>query len=78
MIFGNDNMSYQIEKWQSVTEPRSRYKATVWCPACGLRIGITHEISDDGTLSPSLVCPHDGCDFHEWVQLTGWPTPPNE
>ena len=31
-----------------------------------------HEIAADGTVSPSLVCPEDGCDFHEFVKLEGW------
>ena len=31
----------------------------------------THCIADDGTVSPSLVCPHK-CGFHEFVKLCGW------
>ena len=31
-----------------------------------------HAIADDGTVTPSLVCPEDGCDFHEFVKLEGW------
>lgn len=31
-----------------------------------------HVIADDGTVSPSLVCPYAGCDFHEFVRLDGW------
>ena len=31
-----------------------------------------HKIADDGTVSPSLVCPYDGCNFHEFVKLEGW------
>ena len=32
-----------------------------------------HEIAEDGTVTPSVVCPHEGCGFHEYVQLNGWP-----
>lgn len=60
----------QIEKWKMSANPESRIKATVWCPDCGLRIGIVgHGIDVNGVLSPSLVCPHDGCGFHRHVQL---------
>lgn len=31
-----------------------------------------HEIDEDGVVTPSLVCPYDGCKFHEWVKLEGW------
>lgn len=31
-----------------------------------------HTIAADGTVSPSVVCPIEGCDFHEFVRLIGW------
>lgn len=31
-----------------------------------------HRIADDGTVHPSVVCPIDGCGFHEFVRLVGW------
>jgi hypothetical protein len=31
-----------------------------------------HVISDDGSVSPSVVCPHEGCDFHEFIKLEDW------
>jgi hypothetical protein len=35
-----------------------------------------HQITDDGTVSPSVVCSHYGCDFHEWIILDGWTSIP--
>lgn len=33
----------------------------------------SHTISEDGTVSPSVVCPYDnGCTFHEYIKLVGW------
>jgi hypothetical protein len=32
-----------------------------------------HTVADDGTVSPSLVCPFAPCTFHEFVKLEGWP-----
>ncbi len=34
-----------------------------------------HRIAGDGTVTPSCVCSHDGCSFHEHVRLEGWSTP---
>lgn len=31
----------------------------------------THIISDDGKVSPSVVCPYE-CGFHDFVNLIGW------
>lgn len=39
------------------------------CPTVGSLDG-THEVADDGTVTPSMVCPN--CDFHEWIVLDGW------
>lgn len=31
-----------------------------------------HDISEDGTVTPSVQCPVEGCDFHKYVRLQGW------
>lgn len=31
-----------------------------------------HRISPDGTVSPSVVCQHEGCTFHEFIRLEDW------
>jgi hypothetical protein len=31
-----------------------------------------HTIADDGTVMPSVVCPHQGCTWHVWVRLLDW------
>jgi hypothetical protein len=31
-----------------------------------------HQISEDGIVSPSVVCPKDGCSYHEHIRLEGW------
>ena len=33
---------------------------------------LDHTIAEDGTVSPSVVCPESGCGFHEYVRLEGW------
>jgi hypothetical protein len=31
-----------------------------------------HSIAQDGTVSPSVVCPVEKCGFHEFIRLEGW------
>ena len=31
-----------------------------------------HEIAADGTVTPSVVCRHEGCAFHELIRLEEW------
>jgi hypothetical protein len=51
--------------------------AEICCPDCG-RGGslLSHDINDDGIITPSLVCPHDDCGYHEWGILKGWDSNP--
>ena len=36
-------------------------------------VSAIHSVAADGTVSPSYVCVADGCSFHEFVRLEGWP-----
>lgn len=31
-----------------------------------------HAVSEDGSVSPSVVCPYAPCAWHEFVRLSGW------
>ena len=45
----------------------------VCCPGCGKISTLTdHTIDPDGSVYPSLVCPFDICEFHEYVKLADW------
>lgn len=68
--------------WDFIQDDTLRYIYIV-CPDCGLhstirkRVGDTvsgHSISPDGTVNPSVVCPHTevGCRFHQFVKLESW------
>lgn len=52
------------------------WSAMIVCPKCGGEAPLDHDIAADGTITPSLVCPYDPCDFHEWGRLDGWEVPP--
>ena len=33
---------------------------------------LDHTVMVNGLVNPSVVCPEDGCDYHEFVMLEGW------
>ena len=57
--------------WQCGTTPTGR-TALFCCPNGQIGSLTDHEIQPDGTVQPSVVCPHDGCNFHEFIKLEGW------
>ncbi len=67
--------------WKGARLVDGTRSASVSCSKCGRPASLTdHTIADDGAVSPSLVCPYDGCDFHDYVILKDWdpssPPPP--
>lgn len=77
--FDND---HKPGTWKALLLPLGRKyvrSATVTCPECGKVASLSdHQIGDDGTVSPSLLCPYDDCNFLEYVQLEGWDPKPVE
>jgi hypothetical protein len=65
--------------WQPVdSELADLFWATLTCPLCRNLCSIgrgRHTIAADGTVQPSMVCPHHGCTFHEFIRLDGWEAP---
>jgi hypothetical protein len=54
--------------------PRTRatFKAELTCSQ-GHAVSLRgHSIGADGLVSPSVVCLAPGCDFHDYVRLSGW------
>ena len=45
---------------------------TLRCPRGHIGTLIDHEIAADGTVNPSVMCPHEGCDFHAVIRLGDW------
>ena len=33
---------------------------------------LDHDIAEDGIITPSVVCPAEGCDSHVMAKLEGW------
>lgn len=51
---------------------RKRYKATMTCSNGHVLTLRGHVIEQDGTVSPSVICPKKGCSFHAYVRLANW------
>lgn len=47
-------------------------RVIVTCPECNETGGLDHDVSVQGFVTPSLVCPNDACSFHDWVALQNW------
>ncbi len=58
--------------WHGGQLADGRRTALVKCSHGHIASLSEHTIAVDGTVSPSLVCPREGCDFHEVVKLEGW------
>jgi hypothetical protein len=54
-----------------------RYSVVTRCP--NGHIGtLDHDIAADGTVTPSVVCQRDGCNYHEFIKLDGWSHGPKQ
>lgn len=63
-------------QWRPCTLIRGDVKqktAHVSCPDCGRVNSLSnHTIHPTGAVTPSVVCSHVGCRFHEYIVLTDW------
>ena len=60
-------------KYRKGIDAKKIATASIACPECGKVCSLTnHKIDADGKVSPSVVCPGDGCSFHEHIILDGW------
>ena len=71
LVVKQDNDKSVASSWKGVIRDGVR-TAGMTCPNGHTASLSGHAIAADGKVSPSVVCPHNGCDFHEYVQLEGW------
>lgn len=60
---------YNILNW---SRAKTKDKTIIYmeCPRCEQSIGLqNHKIDDHGRVAPSVVCPTQDCNFHEWIKL---------
>ena len=59
--------------WFPVRMPDRSWTASLACGEGHEGLINEHHIADDGVVSPSVVCTQNGCTWHEYVKLIGWP-----
>jgi hypothetical protein len=53
-----------------------KVNATIKCSGCGVVATLSdHTIHADGRVTPSLLCPTEGCGVHAFVRLQLWQNP---
>ena len=63
---------YQPGTWKGVQLANGERSATLTCPNGHLAVLKQHSINAAGKVTPYMVCPEPGCDFHAMVRLDGW------
>lgn len=64
---------YKPGTWKGLKLAEGGRSASFTCPECHQLASLTdHTIEADGRVTPSVVCPTDGCTFHQFIQLEGW------
>lgn len=67
-----------LERWAEGTDRGGKWwpwggHTMIECPDCGNVATLDdHKIAGNGKVEPSVVCPEEGCGFHEFVTLEGW------
>jgi hypothetical protein len=61
----------RLIEWQKINAD-GKETARVKCPQCQQWATLDHDIAANGAVYPSLICPTNGCGFHDVVMLAGW------
>jgi hypothetical protein len=70
MLF--DNELSKSGTWKGAMKFNGIRTAMIRCSNNHIDSLSYHTIADDGAVSPSFVCAHLGCNFHEYIKLDGW------
>lgn len=57
--------------WRTLLN-EGKLSASIVCKKGHYGILADHEIDKRGIVTPSVVCPEKGCDFHEFITLEDW------
>lgn len=72
----SDDGQAPVPWWCPLIRESGRRDALLKCPNGHIGILDTgpdgHSIYRNGLVSPSVVCPEDGCNFHDHVRLLEW------
>ena len=67
-----------VKKSSDVREPGPWWRkfgarVLLRCGECQEKTPLDHEVRAGGEVHPSVVCPMEGCSWHVWLTLEGWP-----
>ena len=72
MFQATQHNEHEPGTWKGLRTPAGR-SASFTCPRCGLACSLDgHTIEASGFVRPSVLCPVEGCTFHDWIRLVGW------
>jgi hypothetical protein len=60
------------DTWNYYILPNGKRTVITRCTFGHIGTLSNHEICDDGTVRPSVVCQHEGCSFHEFIKLENY------
>lgn len=72
MIIVPQNNDHQPGTWKGLQTDRGM-SASFTCPNGHIGTLLDHEILEDGSVHPSVLCMGEHCGFHEFIRLEGWP-----
>ena len=58
--------------WGVYIAPNGQKTAITRCSNGHIGSLLDHTIASDGLVTPSVVCQHEGCNYHEYIKLEGW------
>ena len=55
-----------------VTMTKAGWGVDLRCPDGHIGSLGSHSIANDGVVTPSVICPHEGCTWHATIKLNNW------
>jgi len=64
---------YKAGTWKGLLLGKRERRSASFTDPNGHTLSLSkYEILKNGTVHPSVLCPMDGCGFHEFITLEGW------
>jgi hypothetical protein len=72
LIFEKNPTSEDVPNtWRRLIDGKN-ISASIFCSKGHYGVVTDHTINDDGIVNPSVVCPEEGCTFHDMIKLKDW------
>lgn len=67
----NESRALVPYTWRTLLT-EGKISASIVCKNTHYGILSDHEVDKHGIVTPSVVCPEEDCEFHEFIVLEGW------